>query len=244
MKRRDLILASAGTAGLLLPRMGMSATPCPPPQVSVGSSSASTSCGTSAGSFSTNFSGTENPISEGGVWRSQNTTLSRVQSRPGVAHGVISYMAGYEDAYAFVGDRSFSANQEGEATIYRAAGYSPSANHEVEIILRCSDNSTSRTWYEILWNIQGGFEILYLTGPANGFFSLNTSVNNSLVPKDGDRLRGRVVGNTISGYVNDELRVQATDSRITAGSPGMAFFYRQGAVASNFGFRNFTARNL
>jgi hypothetical protein len=213
--------------------------------VTVGGTSASTSCGVvTAGSYSTNFPGTENPISEGGVWRSQDTQLSRVQSRPGVAHGVIPYMAGYEDAYAFIGDRAFNANQEGEAVIYRAAGYTPSANHEVEIILRCSDNGSSRTWYEVLWNAAGGFEILYLTGPANGFNPLSTSVNNSLVPRDGDRFRARVVGNTISGYVNDELRVQATDSRITSGSPGMAFFYRQGAVAANFGFRSYTARNL
>src|SRR6185437_8533398 len=82
MKRRDFIL-SAGATGLVIPALGRGATPCPPPQMSVaGGSTVTTNCGKS---YSTNFPGTEDPISENGAWVHLGEYWSVVQTSPGFA---------------------------------------------------------------------------------------------------------------------------------------------------------------
>jgi hypothetical protein len=242
MKRRNLILATAGSMGLWVPRIGMAATPCPPPQVTVGSSSANTSCGSSASSYSTNFPADENPLSEGGNFTSTDNDLTRVRSSGGICFGVTDYMRNYEDAYALK-TGSWSANQEGEGVIHRASGYNPNANHEVEILLRGSETASSRAWYEILWNKDGDFAIVYLNGEAGDWSDLSAPFTQT-VPKNGDVFKGNVIGNVITGYVNGVKKVQVSDSRLTSGRPGLAFFYRSGATNSGFGYSRYTCRNL
>lgn len=199
----------------------------------------------SSGTFSTSFPSTETPVSQGGVWRSQDTLLSRVNTTPGKAFGTQDFDLGYMDSYAFVDDRAFNNNQYGEAVLYLEGGFAPSYNMEVEIILRCSDTSTTRQWYEILHNKDGGFEILYLNGPADGFTPLSTPTNISTPIVNGQVFRGEIVGNVISGYIDGVLKVQATDSTITSGKPGMAFFSRGGAVdAPKFCFSSYSCGNL
>src|SRR5204863_9328111 len=81
------------------------ATPCPPPQVSVGGGgSATTTCpaGTPGSSYSTSFGATENPLSEGGKWingKSVGIDWNNVQTVPGKAYGA-AIATGYNDDVA------------------------------------------------------------------------------------------------------------------------------------------------
>src|SRR5262245_913967 len=102
MKRRQLILASAGVASVALPGMSRSATPCPPPTVSLtGGSTASTTCGTGKVTYSTNFPANENPISEGGRWRNTGLDWTPVATSGGLAYSTQT-SNGYDDSYAFL----------------------------------------------------------------------------------------------------------------------------------------------
>jgi hypothetical protein len=196
-------------------------------------------------SYSTNFPGTESVISEGGgVWQSQSTDLLRVSTSGGLAYGNQDNSLGYDDSYAFISPSYFTAtpNQYGQAVIYREAAFNPAFNMEVEIILRCSDavgSPGTRTWYEILWNKDGDFSIIYLTGIADGFTDLSAPFTQT-VPADGDVFRGECIESgadtIITGYVNGVAKVAKTITggsfRIASGQPGMAFFNR-GPLSAN-----------
>jgi hypothetical protein len=194
---------------------------------------------TGPASYETFFAADETPISEGGKWRSLSTDLTRVNTGGGLAFGTQNNSLGFDDSYAFL-DAAYlpiAPDQYVEATIYKETGFTFTLNQEVECILRCSDAVGSpgvRTWYEILWNKDGGFEILYLTGIADNYTPMSTTINNSLAPSTGDIFRGECteVGadTLIVGRVNGTIRVQATITgasfRIPTGQPGMAFFNR------------------
>ena len=142
MKRRDLILASAG---FLLPALGRSAQPCPPPLVSVsGGGSATTNCPIISGSsYSTGFDLTESPISEGGKWASPpqpsgikwTRMVTDASISGGVALGTNGANNTFDDSYAkFVGlDFSSVTNIEVKGIVYRHPSLSDSETHELEL---------------------------------------------------------------------------------------------------------------
>lgn len=211
-----------------------------------------------ASSYSTSFPATETPISESGKWRSLSTDLTRVNTTPGRAFGTQNNSVGYDDSYAFLDPAylTIGPNQFVEATIYREAGFTFPLNQEVECILRCTDAvgaPGTRTWYECLWNKDGGFEVVYLTGVADNFLQLATQTNNSLVPATGDVFRVEIVevgaDTVITGKVNGTTRVQSTitggASRIASGQPGIAFFNRNASsTGSKFCFSSVTVGAL
>ena len=175
MKRRDLILASAG---LLVPVLGRAAQPCPPPQVSAsGGGSAATNCPTiPSGAYSTNFGAIENPISEGGRWvngKAVGLDWNNVQSVPGAAYAA-AYVTGYDDPIAVL-NTTFAANQFAEGTVRRATGYSPGVSHEIELLLRFRIAAHSARGYEILWGVTGELNIVRWNGPLGNYTPLARS---------------------------------------------------------------------
>src|SRR5437867_1620505 len=90
MKRRNLVAASFGCAGGMIPGLARAAIPCPPPQVSAaGGTSAVTNCPVGQ-TYSTDFAGTENPLSEGGAWTNGGATggdWQNVRKSNGAAYG-------------------------------------------------------------------------------------------------------------------------------------------------------------
>jgi hypothetical protein len=201
--------------------------------------------------YSTTFPSDENPISEGGNWTSINTTLTQARTIGGNCTTVFSGdMTAYQDGYALKSG-SWPDDQEVVATVYKASGYSPADNHEIEILLRGSETTTTRTWYECLWDIQGNMSFVYLTGPANGFTDMgNDFYAGALVPQDGMVARAKVVGQgnstVLSFYVDEVLRLQKTvtnaGQQIASGRPGMGFFTRLSTVNSSLGWATFLCR--
>jgi hypothetical protein len=122
MKRRELILASAGVASVALPVASRGATTCLLPDVSgVSGTTVPTACGPSRTTYSTNFPLTENPISEGARWRNTGLDWTPVATSNGLAYSTQTRNA-YDDSYAFLS--GFGADQAA-AVIHLARDYNP-----------------------------------------------------------------------------------------------------------------------
>ena len=242
MKRRELMWASAGAAaGIALPGVSRSATPCPPPTISVaGGTTATTSCGATPGkvTYSTNFPANENPISEGGRWRNQGLDWTPVATSGGLAFSTQT-KNGYDDSYAFLS--GFGNNQTASGVIHLAAGYNPGVTHEVEILLRCSDGPHTISYYECNLAIAGGYaQIMLLNGPIGSFREV-TQTSRPIAARNGDVFSASAVGNVITSYLNGVEIARAVDSTLPVGQPGMAFFIRPGAVAKNYCYSSYSA---
>ncbi|MGQ0836069.1 MAG: hypothetical protein ACT4O5_14345 [Gammaproteobacteria bacterium] len=240
MKRRNFLLASAGTAGAMIPWLGRAAPPCPPPEVRAdGGTTASTPCG--AGSYTTNFPLTENPISEGGKWIRNGLDWTNVRTTPGLAFGTNGPRDSYDDSYAYLS--GFSADQSAQGTIYIAPGIDPSESHEVELLLRWADSAHVARGYECLLNFLGGIQVMRWNG-AVGDFSGTSGAGSVGTVRTGDVFKATIIGNVISVYYNDALICSVTDSTFTSGNPGIGFFKRTTGLNNVFGFSSFTATSL
>ena len=253
MKRRDLIVASASLAGVLIPGLGRAAQPCPPPQVSLsGGSSASTTCEIVApgSSYTTSFAGTENPISEGGRWTNPRAAgFTNVRTANGNAFGTQVDSGRYDDSYAYLS--GFSADHEIEGVVHR--GNPTGVNHEVELHLRMSDDATNVRSYEFLFGFQGAFQVMRWNGPLGPNFFTEITGNGSpsygpylpRAPISGDVVKVRAVSNRLTAYFNGAQIWTGVDPAGTfaSGQPGIAFFIR-GTGNAEFGFSSITARNV
>ncbi|HTG04552.1 MAG TPA: hypothetical protein VK635_10930 [Bradyrhizobium sp.] len=197
------------------------------------------------GSYTTNFDQTENPISEGGVWRQASNVWTNVRTANGIAFGTNGSMDTYDDSYALLS--GFGPNQTAQAVVFRSPGLvSSGITHEMELLLRFSDDTGNARGYECLFNYAGGVEIVRWNGPLGNFTSLNFTGGAGNLGRDlvsGDVIKATIVGNVISTYINGVLRAQATDSTFTTGQPGIGFFTRPAGVADNpnFGMTSYTA---
>jgi hypothetical protein len=242
MKRRGFILASASTAGFLIPGWGRAATPCPPPQLSVaGGGSVTTPCGTTGTgqTYTTNFPGTENPISEGGVWSNVGLDWTNVRTTPGLAFGTNGAADAYDDSYAHLA--GFPANQSAQATIYLDPSIIGSGEtHEVELFLRMSDSAHVAWGYECNMDFGGSLSIIRWNG-ALGDWTVLANFGSFAQPVTGDIFKATIVGNAITLYHNGVARGTATDSAYASGNPGMGFFKRPAGTNNVFGFSSYTA---
>jgi len=238
VKRRDFFLVSASSC--LIPLIGRAAAPCPPPQVSVnGANTVTTPCGpAAANSYTTNFPGTENPISEGGKWSNVGGDWTPVKTTPGLACGTNGAKDAYDDSYAHLS--GFGADQTAEATIYIASGIPSSESHEVELLLRWADSAHNARGYECLLNFLGGMQIMRWDGAFGAFTGIGAGQVSTPL-KSGDVFKATITGNVIRVYYNGELKCSATDSTYSTGNPGIAFFKRVSGSNSAFGFSKFTA---
>ena len=117
-----------------------------------------------AGSFSTTFDGTENPISENGAWRRASNSWANVQKANGVAFGTSRGVNSHDDSYAILAS-SFGADQTAEGVVFRDQALSPGPAHEVELLLRMSDDAGNARGYECLFNWYGGVQIVRWATP-------------------------------------------------------------------------------
>jgi hypothetical protein len=249
MKRRDFVLASASLAGSMATGLGRAAQPCPPPQVALsGGTSATTTCATvSGGSYSTNFSSTENPLSEGGKWvngKAVGVDWNNVQSISGKACAA-AFVSGYDDPIAVL-NTSFSPNQFAQGTVSRAAGYAPGASHEIELLLRFRVTTRSARGYEVLWGHSGELNIVRWNGPLGSYTPLGGTYGPNIgAAVDGDVLRAEIIGSVIRVYKNGTLVLTGPSNTTWAdGQPGIGFFPRSGATLANYGWKTFSAGTL
>lgn len=230
MNRRQLILTSASLAGVAAAQVARAAKPCPPPQITLaGGTSAATSCGGGAFTYSTNFASDENVLSQGGKFLKRGNSWQNVKVAGGKAFSTDIQLA-YDDAYSIYNQAGYPANQRAWAVIHRDANYNAGTTHEVELLLRCSDTASTIQWYECLWNVTGGVQCVRFDNKTMGNFTdLPLAEFHNIVPKHNDRYEATISGSTITATVNGALLFRCIDSTIGAGAPGLAFFLRSGA---------------
>jgi len=192
--------------------------------------------------YTTNFAGIENPISENGAWHHTGVDWTKVAKANGFAHGTQTGNGNYDDSYAYLS--GFPANQSASATIKLNTGATDLESREIELLLRWSDSANSATGYEINLHYRGAYmQIVRWDGPLGGFTIL-TGAFDPPRPKTGDVIKATMVGNVITVFYNGVQIMQTTDSTYSAGNPGMGFFIRSPAHNTDFGFSSFTASGL
>ena len=204
--------------------------------------------GGEARTYTTNFPGTENPISENGKWingRSSGLDWADVSTVPGLTFGLESGSNGYDDSTALL-QGVWAANQSVTATVFSRNQEGGNVYEEVEIRLRSSLSPRRCTGYEILFrclkNSDSYAQIVRWNGPLGSFTYLADEKGAKCGISNGDVVKATIIGNVITAYINNVRVAQATDDTYSSGSPGMGFFL-QGASAVNrdYGFSSFTA---
>jgi len=213
-----------------------------------------------ASSFSTTFSGTETPISEGGAW-------VKLTPEGGAAdhngwHGVVTsggnamprYNAGaaapdYDDCYAYLAG-TWPTDLRAEATVYRGTGIK-----EVELLFRFADQNSpaNARGYECLFDIGAGTsELNRWNGAPDGWENLAADSPGTWA--DGDRVAATCTGTNpvvITRYYSRAATpttwVQigspysdSTAGRFTDGAPGIGFFARSGESSLDYGFKDYS----
>jgi hypothetical protein len=202
-------------------------------------------------SYSTDFSITENPLSDGGRWLHSDGTLTVCRTGNGKAFGTQTGTGNYDDSNAYM--TGFGNNHEVEGVVWLSPTASTSGYREVEVLLRWSDTGplrqtdygpTHANGYEINWSYLGQYLIL---GRFKG--AELTRAASTPVPKSGDKFRARIEGQHIRVWVNDVLQIDFTDNdptlEIQSGNPGIGFFIGgAGVPATDFSFDSVTLRAL
>lgn len=192
----------------------------------------------SAQTFSTEFAGTENPLSEGGAWSHTGVDWTRVQKANGIAFGTQTGTAGYDDSYAVLS--GFGPDQSGSAQVHIAPSIDRSCSHEMEILLRWADSSHNARGYEVNISFDGGYsQIVRWNGALGDFTVLQGGSYSGL--KEGDTFKAEIVGDLIKVSVNGTQIAQVRDGTFTTGNPGIGFFRRECGTNADVGFQNFAA---
>lgn len=218
--------------------------------------------GGGGGDFSTTFSATENPISEGGIWLNGQTDggdwhdcLTTSGRCVGAAD---NFASRYADDIACLKTsyRAFNAAQWAQATLYLSGGYTGGGgSHECELLLRWALSSGVARGYEAAIGIRptGTYAFIVRWNGSLGDYtalwdpggSLGSYTNTPTAMADGDVMRAEIsAGGVISLRQNGILLGSVTDSTWTGGQPGMGFWPVDGATAGSMGWSDFSAGDL
>jgi hypothetical protein len=201
-----------------------------------------------ARTYTTNFQGTESPISENGNWingKASGLDWADVSTVPGLAIGTESGSNGYDDSTALL-KGAWGPDQTVTATVYARNQRGNKFYEEVEIRLRSSISPRRCAGYEILFRSLKGpdsyVQIVRWNGPLGDFTYLADQKGIKCGISNGDTVKATIVGNVITAYINNVQVAQAVDSTYPSGNPGMGFFI-QGTPAANrdYGFSSLTA---
>jgi hypothetical protein len=213
-----------------------------------GAGTVNVSVAQAAGTFSTNFDRTENPISESGVWRRAANTFTNVATASGTAFGTNGTANAFDDSYALL--RGFGANYTAEAVIKRSPALLDGSliTHEVELLLRFSDNATTARGYECLFSFDGNVTIVRWDGGLNpGQDMMNFQIIGQPDPsfakapfRTGDVIRASISGSNIRVFVNNRLAYTASDTTYPTGDPGIGFFTRPNGNSANYAMDSYS----
>lgn len=202
--------------------------------------------------YVTTFPANENPISESGNWaHTAGNGMCVVRTSGGNALGTQTDNT-LDDSYTILqGD--WGTDYEIEAVIYRHASLPEAADpsHETEMLFRASDGADAYQAYEIMVNSVGLINCGHWTAPLTVDVIVEESgPGYDQEVLDGDVVRARIVGNTISVWVNDAscCTYDITDHSpvFNTGNPGIGFFTRPsvGGNTDYFGFKSVTVTKL
>lgn len=222
-----------------------------------GSTSASTTVavtGVAPGpGYTTDFSLTENPISEGGRWvntvsATWNAPVSTVGGSPGHAVGLNS--SAFNDSIAML-TGSFTPDQKVTATAFRGGASGPS---EIELHLRMTmvpgaAGDPDRVFtYEI--DVVPSLSAIFIVrwnGPQGMYTVLDTGSIAGV--NDGDIIDATVTGPANAAVITVKLNgapvVSTTDTAgYASGNPGMGFDAGNPSDGANLGLKSYTATSL
>ena len=206
-----------------------------------------------AQTYTTDFSFTENPISENGKWKnggSNGFDWNNVITGKGIAigtqTGVDTGVQRYNDSYAILS--GFPPDQTAEGVVHYVNPLN-SCNQEVELLLRWTSTAHSAQGYECLARcINSGdsyMEIVRWNGPLGDFTYLAKMHSSSAGINSGDTLKASIKGNIITFYQNGVIRLQCTDNTYSYGNPGVGFFLHGcPGTNTNFGLTSFRAEGF
>ncbi len=206
------------------------------------------------GPYATNFSRTENPISEGGVWLNGQTDgldWTDVRTTPGFAFG--SEIGGkrsapqkYDDSTALL-KGTWGPNQTVQATVRSVnPNQDGKVYEEVELRLRSSISPHNCTGYEVMFRCtkipQAYCNIARWEGPLGKFTMLKETNGSQYGVKTGDVVKATMMENILTVYINGVQMIQISDDKFAGGNPGIGY-YLEGAtgVIGDFGFSSFMA---
>jgi len=221
--------------------------------------------------YSTAFSTTENPLSEGGIWRTglthgllwkdyRTTGGNAVGTQDG---GPSSGPPLFDDSIAcLVG--TFADNQYARGTVY-TSGAPTGGWPEVELLLRWEINANYARGYEVFFSTDGA------TGGGHDYCAINRWRGARADPGDfsdfyglanvpcpnvvnGDVIEATIIGNTIRAYKNGVLIATGVDdggagAPWTGGTPGIGHNWWNdntvdAAKAATYGWQDFQAHSL
>lgn len=196
--------------------------------------------------YTTNFSLTENPISENGKWINGKTVgldWADVRTSPGLAYGTQTDTIQFDDSTAEL-TGTWGPDQSAWATVH-TVNQSSALFEEVEIRLRTTISAHSITGYEINFRCTADgsqyVQIVRWNGALGNFTMIDGRTGPGL--HSGDVVKATISGSTITAYVNGTAIFSATDGTFTSGSPGMGFYIQNGSASQegDYGFTSFTA---
>jgi len=204
--------------------------------------------------YTTNFAGTEIPLSERGKWSNNGLDWTTIRKSNGLAYstqsGTESGLSAYNDSYALLS--GFPPDQEawGEARISKP---NSRCNQEIEILLRFTSSPHNTTGYECLARCldddSSYLEIVRWDGPVGKYTYLARKNGRGFGLKNGDTLKASIIGNVITVSVNGVEKARVTDETFKTGNPGVGEFLAcpkgQGVgTNADFGFASFTAKAI
>ena len=200
-----------------------------------------------ARNYTTTFSLTEDPISEGGNWingKAVGLDWSDVRTVNGMAVGLQPGTRGTDDATALLAG-TWGPNQTVTATVH-TTNPSSSFFEEVELRLRSTLSAHECTGYEVLFGLRNDasayVSIVRWNGPFNDWTTLDAYGGSQYILREGDVVMGVISNQTISAYINGVKVMQVTDSTFSSGSPGLGFYLANATgVNTDYGFTSFTA---
>jgi hypothetical protein len=210
------------------------------------------------GNFSTSFPASENPISQGGKWLNGATNgldWNDVKTTRGFAGGVGPASVTFADPEAILNPGTtgpWGSDQQAQGTIYTRATIG-NLYPEVELRLNSTMTAHNSTGYEFTCSVLNhpvpGMAIVRWNGSLanptnsnNGFTILASVTTRSCA--DGDVIKATHIGGALSFYRNGILIVTASDSTYTNGAPGVGFDAGCDGTYANFGFVDFSAKNI
>jgi len=199
------------------------------------------------GTYSTVFSLTENPISEGAVWKNGKTVgldWSDVRTTAGLAFGTQNGLVNFNDSIAIL-QGSWTADQTATATVRTTNQQTGGIFEEVELLLRFAITPHGARGYEMNYSCRRDgsqyVQIVRWNGALGSWTLLDARTGPGL--KDGDQVKATIVGSTITTYINNAAIFSVTDTAFTSGTPGLGFYLQGGsaALAGDYGFTSYTA---
>jgi hypothetical protein len=158
-------------------------------------------------SFSTTFSLTESPISEGGAWTNSGLGQTNINTSSGLAVGTYNVVGGGptgDSAAILTG--TWPADVTVSVTIHKASG--TESFQEAEILLRAAAGASAIRGYEVFVE-QGGLylDMVRRNGTNGGVEDTDYTflVKNhalGLTPADGDVFSATIIGNTVTAKWN------------------------------------------